>query len=188
MADTTDIKKGAVIRHNNDLFVVTDFKFVNPGKGAAFTKTKMKSITTDKSLEITYKSGENVDVVRVERQTIQFLYVNGETYSFMNNDTYETLEVNAGILGDDAKYLKEGLEVIGSFHEGNLVAISLPIKVEYIVKTAPPAVKGDTASGNVTKEIVLDNDLKVQAPIFIKEGETILVNTDTGEYGGRVNE
>lgn len=188
MADTTDIKKGAVIRHNNDLYVVTDFKFVNPGKGSAFTKTKMKSITTDKSLEITYKSGESVDVVRVDRQTIQFLYANGETYSFMNNESYETLEVNVSLLGDDAKFLKEGLEVIGAFHEGNLVAIQLPVKIEYTVKTAPPAVKGDTASGNVTKEIILDNDLKVQAPIFIKEGERVLVNTDKCEYGGRVNE
>lgn len=188
MGDTTDIKKGAVIQHNNDLYVVADFKFVNPGKGAAFTKTKMKSITTGKNIEITYKSGETVDVVRVERQNVQYLYGSGETYSFMNNATYETLEVPADVIGDDVKYLKEGLEVIGVFHEGTIVSIQLPKKVEYTVKTAPPAVKGDTASGNVTKEIVLDNDLKVHAPIFIKEGEIILVNTETGEYGGRVQE
>ncbi len=188
MGDTTDIKKGAVIRHNNDLYVVADFKFVNPGKGSAFTKTKMKSITSGKNIEITYKSGESVDVVRVDRQNVQFLYGSGDVYSFMNNATYETLEVQADVIGDDTKYLKEGLEVIGVFHEGTIVAVQLPKKVEYVVKTAPPAVKGDTASGNVTKEIILDNGLNIQAPIFIKEGEKILVNTETGDYGGRVQE
>lgn len=188
MADTTAIKKGAVIKHNNDLYVVIDFNFVNPGKGTAFTKTKMKSISTGKNIEITYKSGESVDVVRVDHQNLQFLYKTGDMFSFMNNETYETMDVNADVVGDDAKYLKEGLEVISAIYEGNVVAIALPKKIQYTVTTAPPAVKGDTASGNVTKEIILDNGLNIQAPIFIKEGEEVVVNTETGEYGGRVNE
>jgi elongation factor P len=188
MADTTAIKKGAVIRHKNDLYLVTDFQFVNPGKGCAFTKTKMKSITAGKTIEITYKSGESVDVVRVDKQTIQYLYGRDDNYSFMNNETYETLDVSGDVVGTDGKYLKEGLEVIGAFHEGSIVAVQLPKKVQYTVKTAPPAVRGDTASGSVTKEIILENDLSIHAPIFIKEGEVILVNTETGEYGGRVNE
>jgi elongation factor P len=185
MADTTAIKKGAVIQHNNDLFVVSDFQFVNPGKGAAFTKTKMKSITTGKSLEITYKSGENVDVVEVERKNAQFLYANGDVLSFMVLDTYETIEMNEDVVGDEAKYLKEGLTVIVAFFEGNPVAVDLPRKISYSVKVAPPAVKGDSASGNVTKDIELENGLIVQAPIFIKEGEHILVNVDDGAYAGR---
>ena len=86
MADTTAIKKGAVIRHNNDLYVVTDFSFVSPGKGSAFTKTKMKSISAGKTIEITYKSGETVDVVQVSRQTMQYLYKNGDMFSFMNKE------------------------------------------------------------------------------------------------------
>tara|TARA_B100001964_G_scaffold100759_1_gene112632 strand:+ start:34 stop:600 length:567 start_codon:yes stop_codon:yes gene_type:complete len=186
MADTTDIKKGAVIRHNNDLYVVTDFSFVSPGKGSAFTKTKMKSISAGKTIEITYKSGETVDVVQVSRQTMQYLYKNGDMFSFMNKESYETIDVSADVLGNDAKYLKEGMDVIAVVHEESIVAIQLPIKVQYTVKTAPPAVKGDSASGNVTKEVVLENDLTIQAPIFIKEGEEILVNTETGDYGGRV--
>jgi elongation factor P len=185
MGDTTDIKKGAVIKHANDLYVVTDFKFVNPGKGSAFTKTKMKGISSGKSIEITYKSGENVETVQVQRQNMQFLYENAGIYSFMNNETYETVEISADIVGDDAKYLKEGLVIIVVLYEGNPVAIQLPKKVTYMVEQAPPAVKGDTASGNVTKEVKLDNGLTVQAPIFIKEGENIVINTDTGEYGGR---
>lgn len=188
MGDTTDIRKGAIIRHNNDLFVVTDFKFVNPGKGSAFTRTKLKSITSGKGMEITYKSGESVDTVQVQKQTLQYLYKSGDLYSFMNNDSYETVEVAADVLGDDAHYLKEGLQVIGALHEGALVAVQLPIKIQYTVKSAPPAVKGDTASGNVTKEVELDNGLKIHVPIFIKEGEEILVNSVDGSYSGRVSE
>ncbi len=188
MGDTTGIRKGAVIQHQNDLYVVTDFQFVNPGKGSAFTKTKMKSITTGKGVEITYKSGESVEIVQVTRQNMQYLYKSGQFYSFMVQTTYETAELSADVLGDDIKYLKEGLDVIGLFHEGSCVAVELPKKVQYLVKIAPPAVKGDSASGNVTKEAEMENGLKVQVPIFIKEGENILVNTETGEYGGRAGE
>lgn len=188
MGDTTDIKKGAIIRHQNDLWVVTFCQFVNPGKGAAFTKTKLKSITSGKGTEITYKSGETVDVVSVQHVNMQYLYKTGSNYSFMNKDTYETVDVNEDVLGDDAKYLKDGLDVIALTHEDRVVAFELPNKIVYTVKVAPPAVKGDSAGGNVTKEIELDNGLKIYAPIFIKEGEDILVNTETGEYGGRVTE
>jgi elongation factor P len=187
MGSTTDIRKGAVIQHQGGLYVVTSFQFVNPGKGSAFTKTKMKNIATGKTIEITYKSGESVETVYVHRQTMQFLYKNGGLCSFMNNETYETVDVNEEVLGDDAKYLKEGLEVIVMLHEGSVVAIQLPIKIEYTVAEAAPAVKGDSASGNVTKEVVLDNGLKINVPIFIKQDEKILVNTETGEYGGRVS-
>ena len=188
MRDTTDIRKGAVIRHQGDLYVVSEFQFVNPGKGSAFTKTKMKSIATGKSIEITYKSGETVDTVQVQRQNMQYLYKSGDFYSFMNQTSYETTDVSADVLGDDARYLKEGLEVIALTHESSVVAIELPKKIQYMVTQAPPAVKGDTAGGNVTKEAIMDNGLKVNVPIFIKEDEEILVNTETGEYGGRVSE
>lgn len=188
MGDTTDIRKGAVIRHNNNLYVVTFCQFVNPGKGSAFTKTKLKSITGDKGMEITYKSGESVDTVTVEYTTMQYLYKNGDFFSFMNQQTYETVDLSADVVGEDAQYLKDGLEVIMAMHEGHPVAMQLPKKVSYTVKDAPPAVRGDSSGGNVTKEIVMDNGLKIQAPIFIKEGEEILVNTETGEYAGRVTE
>jgi len=188
MSSTTDIKKGAVIRHQNDLWVVTGFQFVNPGKGAAFTKTKMRSITSGKNLEVTYKSSETVDIVTVSRANMQYLYKSGDNYSFMNKETYETVDVDSGVLGDDAKYLRDGLDVVAVLYEDKVVAIDLPKKVTYKVIQSPPAVKGDTASGNVTKEVVLDNDLKIYAPIFIKEGEDIIVNTETGDYGGRAGD
>lgn len=188
MGDTTDIKKGAVIRHNGNLFVISSFQFVNPGKGQAFTKTKMKEINTGKTIEITYKSGESIEVVNVEKKSIQFLYKNGDLYSFMDQSTYETIDVSEDIVAEDGKYLKEGLLVIASVHENNVVAIEIPKKIIYKVVTSPPAVKGDSSSGNVTKEIELDNGLKIQAPIFIKEGEEVAVNTETNTYAGRSNE
>lgn len=185
MGDTSDIKKGVVIRHQGDLFVVTSFQFVNPGKGQAFSKTKMKSISSGKTMEITYKSGENIDLVQVRRKTMQYLYNDGTMYSFMDKDSYETVEVNKDIVGDDAKFLKDGLDVICVFHEGGIVALDLPIKITYTVTRAPDAVKGDTASGNVTKVIELDNGLEINAPIFIKEGDQIVINSTTGEYDSR---
>jgi len=186
MGDTTDIKKGAVLRHNGQLYVINTFQFVNPGKGQAFFKCKLKSIGGDKGMELTFKSGETLDSVEVQNQNVQYLYKTGTVYSFMNQDNYETIEVSEDVIGEEGKYLKEGLDVVASMHEGQIVAINLPKKITYKVVTAPPAVKGDSSSGNVTKEIVLDNDLVIYAPIFIKEGEEILVNTETGEYGGRV--
>jgi len=188
MSQASDIKKGTVIRHQSDLYVVTFFQFVNPGKGSAFTKTKMKSLTSGKSIEITYKSNETVAIVSVQRQNMQYLYRSGDTFSFMNEENYESVELSADLLGQDAQYLKEGIKVIALMHDGSVVAIELPKKITYTVVEAPPAVKGDTASGNVTKEVICDNGLKVQVPIFIKQAEEIVVNTETGEYCGRANE
>lgn len=188
MGDTTNIKKGAVIRHNDDLYVVTDFQFVNPGKGAAFTKTKMKGIHSGKTIEITYKSGESVDTAEVFRKTMQYLYAGDNNYSFMDKDSYETFEVDADIIGDQAKYLKEGMDVIMATHEGNPVAMELPKKLAYTVAHAPDAVKGDSTSGNVTKMIELENGLVVHAPIFIKPNEVIEIYTEDGSYAGRVND
>ena len=185
MASTSDIRKGVVIRQNNDLFVVVEFQHVNPGKGAAFVRTRMKSLSSGKVIENTYKTSETVDIVSVNFQTMQYLYESGESYAFMNMSSYEQIEMDADLIGDEAKYLKEGLEVIVGLYEGRPVSIQLPKKIQYKVVEAPPAVKGDSASGNVTKEIALDNGLKIQAPIFIKVGEEILVNTETGLYSAR---
>ena len=179
------MRKGVVIRHHHDLFVVVEFQHVHPGKGAAFTRTRLKNLASGKGVEITYKSGEAVDVVNVQFQTMQYLYAAGERYALMNMTSYEQIEMDAELIGDDAKYLKEGLEVIVGLYEGRPVSLQLPKKVQYKVAEAPPAVRGDSASGNVTKEITLDNGLKVQAPIFIKAGEELLVNTETGEYSAR---
>ena len=185
MSSTSDVRKGVVIRGPNDLFVVVEFQHVNPGKGAAFVRTRMKSLSSGKVVEVTYKTSESVDIVQVDWRTMQFLYKTGDNYAFMNMESYEQVEMNGEMIGDEAKFLKEGIDVVVGLYEGRPVSIELPKKIKYKVVDAPPAVRGDSASGNVTKEITLDNGLKIYAPIFIKEGEEILVNTETGEYSAR---
>ncbi len=185
MASTSDVRKGVVIKHQNDLFVVVEFQHINPGKGAAFVRTRMKNLGNGKVIEITYKTSESVDIVSVMFQTMQYLYKSGDNYAFMDMKSYEQIEMDGDLVGDDGKYLKEGLDVIIGMYEGRPVSIQIPKKIQYKVVEAPPAVKGDSAAGNVTKEIKLDNGLTIHAPIFIKEGEEILVNTETGEYSAR---
>ncbi len=182
MASTSEIRKGVVIKNQNDLFVVVDFQHINPGKGAAFVRTRMKSLGTGKVIETTYKTSETVDVVQVQFQNMQYLYKTEGRYAFMDNKSFEQVEMDADLIGSEAKYLKEGVECVVGMYQDNPVSILLPKKIKYTVVEAPPAVRGDSAGGNVTKEIVLDNGLTVQAPIFIKEGEEILVNTETGLY------
>lgn len=187
MASTSDIRKGVVIRYQNDLFVVVEFQHVNPGKGSAFVRTKMKNLSNGMVIENTFKTGDSIDIVQINYQTMQYLYQNGEVYSFMDMESYEQVDMDKDLIGDGTQYLKEGLNVVVGMYEGNPVSIQIPKKVKYTVIEAPPAVKGNTASGNVTKEITLGNGLVVKAPIFIKEGEEILVNTETGEYSERAN-
>ncbi len=119
---------------------------------------------------------------------MQYLYKGDISYSFMDQETFEAVEIDTDIVGDDGQYLKEGINVIVSLHDGRAVAIELPKKITYTVVEAASAVKGDTAGGNVTKEVKLDNGLMMHVPIFITEGENITVNTETGEYGGRAIE
>lgn len=185
MASTSDVRKGVIIKHQGDLFVVVEFQHINPGKGAAFVRTRMKNLGNGKVIEITYKTSESVDIVSVMFQTMQYLYKSGDNYAFMDMKSYEQIEMDGDLVGDDGKYLKEGLDVIVGIYEDRPVSIQIPKKIQYKVVEAAPAVKGDSASGNVTKEIKLDNGLYIQAPIFIKEGEEVLVNTETGEYSAR---
>jgi elongation factor P len=187
MSSISDIKKGVVIRHQGNLCVVTESQFVNPGKGGSFSKTKVKNLANGRALEITYKASENIDIVEVNFQTMQYLYKDGESFAFMNMENYEQVSMDADLVGDDHKYLKEGLNVVVGLYEENPVSIQLPKKIRYKVVEAPPAVKGDSASGNVTKDIGLDNGLSIKAPIFIKEGDEVLVNTERAEYSERVN-
>jgi len=167
---------------NNDLWVVVEKQFVSPGKGSAFYRVKLKSMGTGKVVEHTFKSGENVDMVHVQNQNMQYLYREGAQYALMDTETYDQLLVNADILGDDVRFLKEGLNVVAKVYEGRVVAVDLPKKITYEVVEAEHAVKGDTASGNVTKTVKLENGLEIQAPLFIKQGEQVIVNTETGQY------
>lgn len=183
MASTSDIKKGIVIRDPQGLWVVVEFQHVNPGKGAAFVRTRMKNIQTGKVLEVTYKTSESIDVVEVEHRNMQYLYKDATGYTFMDNASYEQFALSEDIIGDQAKYLREGLEVHTVVYEDRPIAIELPRKMTFKVTEAQEAVAGNTVSGgNMFKEVELEGGLKVMAPLFIKRGEEIVVNTDNGEY------
>lgn len=182
MAIISEVKSGLVLKINNDLGLVVDMTFVAPGKGSAFYKVKVKSLSSGKVIEHTIKSGESVEIAEVERENMQYLYPENDKYAFMNMETFEQMSISKDLIGDDARFLKEGLEVMFTTYEGRAVGILLPKKITYKVVEAPPAVKGNTAGGNVTKEVVLENGLKAQTPIFIVEGESIVINTETGFY------
>lgn len=187
MASPNEIKKGTIIKQNGELWAVTDFQRVSPGKGSSFVRTKMKNLQTGKVQDVVFKSAETLEFEDVTFKNMQYLYQDELNATFMDAVSYEQVEVPLDRIGDDAQYFKEGLEVKVAMHGDSPVTVELPRKIEYTITAAPPAVKGDTASGNVTKEVTLDNAMKAQVPIFIKEGDRVMINTETGEYVERVN-
>ena len=186
MPSPNDVKKGTVINMNNDLWIVVDFQRVSPGKGSSFVRTRVRNIRTNKIQEQAFKSAETLIFEEVAYKNMQYLYGDQTGHTFMDNVSYEQLTMSPEMIGDDAKYLKEGLLVMIMTHNEAAIAIELPKKIEYTVASSPMELKGDTAGGNVTKEVTLDNGLTTHVPIFIKEGEHILVNTETGSYVERV--
>ncbi|MFH1429997.1 MAG: elongation factor P [Candidatus Uhrbacteria bacterium] len=182
MASISDISKGMVMKFKGGLSVVTYFQHVNPGKGSSFVRAKLKDIATGKSIEQTFKAGESVEFVEVQRRKMQYLYEDGSGYAFMDQDTYEQSSASRDLIGDDAGYLKEGLEVHVIMYNDVPISIELPKKVSLVVTEAYEAARGDTAGGNVTKEVTLETGMKARVPIFIKQGETVVLNSDTGEY------
>jgi len=187
MASPNDIKKGTVIKLNNELNLVVDFQRVSPGKGGSFVRAKVKNLRSGKLVEQVFKSAEILEFEDVQYKKMQYLFGDGSFYTFMDNVTYEQVAIAGADIGDDTKYLKEGLEVTVVMHGETPLTIELPMKIQYTVTEAEPAVKGDTASGNVTKNAVADNGLAIRVPIFINVGDEILINTGTGDYVERVN-
>lgn len=181
MSKASDIQKGLVIKFKDEPHLVVDYQHVNPGKGAAFIRSRLKSLKTGKVIENTFKVEEPVEFIDLERKKVQYLYGTDNEHAFMDMGTYEQFSVGADVMGQYAPYLKEGLEITLLLSDGAPVTVDFPKKVVLKVIEAPPGVRGDTAT-NVTKEIVLENGLKVRTPLFIKEGDTVIINTDTGEY------
>lgn len=182
MADTTAIKNGVCLMFKDAVHIVTEFQHVNPGKGSAFVRVKMKNVQTGKSIDHTFKSGEAIDLVVPERATVQYLYNDPDNYYFMDNATYDQIGIPTDVMGDSGKYLKEGQEAFVLSNEGKPLTVELPKKLTLEVTEAEPAVKGDTASGNVRKEVTLETGMTLQVPLFINTGDKVVVNTETGEY------
>ena len=185
MADTSDFRTGFTMRYKNDLWSIMEFQHVKPGKGPAFVRTKLKGVTSGKVVEITFRSGEKMEEVRLERRDYQYLYSNGEMFTFMNTETYEQVELPQDTLGDLPKYVKESDICSVLLHEGEPLTVEPPLTVELAVAQTDPGLRGDTAQGG-TKPATMETGLVVQVPLFIDEGALLKIDTRTGKYLGRV--
>jgi elongation factor P len=186
MWSTTDFRKGLKLEIDGEPFVIVDFQHVKPGKGGAFVRTRIKSMTSGRVLDKTYRSGEKVDKADMETCDVQFLYMEGETYIFMNTSSYEQISMNPDQLGDATKYLKDSMVVELLLHNGNPLSVDLPTFVELEVTKAEPGMKGDTASG-AQKPVFLETGLQVNVPLFINEGDVLKIDTRTATYAEKVN-
>jgi elongation factor P len=186
MATTADIRNGLCIRHNEKLFQIIEFQHVKPGKGPAFVRTKMRQIESGKVLDNTFSAGHKIDVVRIERREYQYLYQEGENYIFMNNETYEQVEIPAKMI-EKPLFLKEGMICEITFHaeEEMPLVVDLPNTIEAEVTYTEPGIKGDTAT-NTMKPATIDTGAEIRVPLFIGTGEKIKVDTRTGVYVERV--
>ncbi len=181
MPSTTDIKKGLVIDFKHGAWLITVAQFVNPGKGAAFTRAKLRNLKSGQVIENTFRSGEAVETLDVVNKRCQYLYSDGNDYFFMDNDSYEQFSLDLETIGDDSKFLLDGTDCYAMYIEGKPVSIQLPPKMDFVVTETSPGVKGDTATGG-SKDAVIETGAVIKVPLFIKEGEKIKVNTDDGSY------
>lgn len=185
MYDTSDIRKNLKIQIDGEPYVVIDFQFVKPGKGNAFTRTKLKNMKTGAVIERTFRSGEKLTPANLEEQEMQFLYKEGKEYHFMNTQSYEQLQLTEEQVGDAKDFLIENLVVNILFFEGQPIGVNLPNFVELKVIETEPGFKGDTAT-STTKPAKVETGATIQVPLFIEEGDIIKVDTRSGEYVERV--
>lgn len=188
MASTADIRNGLCIKYNNDIYKVIEFLHVKPGKGPAFVRTKLKSLTTGKVLDNTFSAGHKIDVVRVETHTFQYLYNEGNDFHFMNNETFEQITLDKNAL-DAPELLKEGTNVMVQINTETEAPLSvdMPASIVLEVTYTEPGVKGNTAT-NATKPATVETGAQVNVPLFINEGDKIKIDTATGNYVERIKE
>jgi elongation factor P len=188
MATTADIKNGLCIRFNHDLFIVIDFLHVKPGKGPAFVRTKLKSVTTGKVIDNTFNAGVKIDPVRLERRQYQFLYKDEEGFNFMNTEDFEQISIKAEMV-DNADLLKENTvcEILFHAEEELPLIVDLPAFVEMEVTYSEPGIKGDTAT-NASKPATLESGAEVRVPLFVNVGDIIKIDTRDRSYVERVKQ
>ncbi len=188
MASTSDIRNGLCIKYNNDIYKIIEFLHVKPGKGPAFVRTKLKSLTNGKVLDNTFSAGHKIDEVRVETHTFQYLYAEGDQFHFMNNESFEQITLDKKVL-DAPDLLKEGTNVMIQINAETEMPLSvdMPASIVLEVTYAEPGVKGNTAT-NATKPATVETGASVNVPLFINEGDKIKIDTATGNYMERVKE
>ena len=188
MATTSDIRKGLCIKFNHDIYKIIEFLHVKPGKGPAFVRTKLKSVTTGKVLDNTFSAGHKIEDVRVETHKFQYLYNEGESYHFMNTEDYNQIQLPESAL-DRPDLIKEGevVTVIINSEDQMPLSVEMPAHVVLTVTETEPGLKGNTAT-NATKPATLETGARVNVPLFINEGDKIKIDTEKGQYQERMKD
>lgn len=187
MADTSDFRNGLIIKFKNDLYTIVEFQHVKPGKGGAFVRTTLKNLKNGKVLDNTFRAGESVDVVRVERRKYQFLYKEPAGLVCMDNETYEQITIPTNLFDEGVRFLKESEEVEILFNGDEIVTVEIPIFINLKVVETEPGFRGDTAT-NANKPAKLETGATINVPLFINEGDILRVDTRTGSYVERVKQ
>ena len=186
MASTADFRNGLVMDIDGQLWTIIYFQHVKPGKGPAFVRTKLKKVLTGAVVEKTYRAGEKVTTVRLERRPVSYSYSDGQLYHFMDKETFEMIPLSDDVIGaHQLQYLKENMECEGLVHDGTVLSVELPQFVELLVTESDPGVKGDTAQGG-TKPATLETGAVVQVPLFVEVGDVVKVDRTEDKYLTRV--
>lgn len=184
MATTNDLKNGMVLVIDKQLWSVVEFQHVKPGKGPAFVRTKLKNVMTGKGVDKTFNAGVKVETATVDRRDMQYSYLDGDLYVFMDTTTWDQVSLTAETVGDAKDFMLEGQDVVIAFHEGNPLSVELPASVVLTIAFTEPGLQGDRSSGG-TKPATLETGREIQVPLFLDQGVKVKVDTRTGDYLGR---
>ncbi|ALX48055.1 elongation factor P [Lentibacillus amyloliquefaciens] len=184
MISVNDFKTGLTIELDNDAWQVIDFQHVKPGKGAAFVRSKLRNLRNGNVQEKTFRAGEKVNRAHIENRKMQYLYASGDTHAFMDTNTFEQLELQTNQIENELNFMRETMEVSIITYEGEVIGVELPKNVELTVAETEPGLKGDTASGG-TKPATLETGYTVQVPLFVNQGDALVISTTEGKYVSR---
>ena len=185
MISAGDFKNGVTVEIDGNIYQILEFQHVKPGKGAAFVRTKLKNIISGGVVEKTFRPTEKFPKAHIDRKDMQYLYSDGELYHFMDVETYDQIALNADVVGDALKFVKENETVKICSHNGNVFSVEPPLFVELEITETEPGFKGDTAQG-ATKPAVVETGATVMVPLFVEQGDVLKIDTRTGEYLSRV--
>ncbi|GAB1611644.1 elongation factor P [Mammaliicoccus lentus] len=184
MISVNDFKTGLTVKVDNGIWKVMDFQHVKPGKGAAFVRSKLRNLRTGAIQEKTFRAGEKVERAQIDNHRMQYLYANGDSHVFMDNETYDQLELPGDTLENELKFIKENMEVHIQTYEGETIGIEMPNTVTLTVTETEPGIKGDTATG-ATKQATVETGYTLNVPLFVNEGDQLVINTSDGSYVSR---
>ena len=184
MVNVNDIKNGMTITMDGNLYLIQEFQHVKPGKGPAFVRIKLKNLRTGSITEDTFNTNIKIERAHIDKTPMQFLYASGDNYVFMNTSTYDQVEVPVSRLENEKNFIKEGLEITIDYYNGEIIGITLPEKIEFEIVETEPAVKGNTTN-NALKDAKIETGYVVKVPLFITEGERIIISTKDGKYSSR---